>query len=613
MLLSEIEVIPEPIENPSSPPSINPNISSDLTRDDSDDSDYHPPSNMESCDDYDTLSSIIQKDSFHQREQMEYGIISPIINPELPCSIQEAIPDLDFIEFDQYVRNLDEEGQRAITILQQRYNFPWSTNHLNFDDKIQLKYTHYWDYIALNGMSWCSMGLRGGQFRTIKFSLKHWSKSYQNTRYFTSSSSHSIPYTIHLGSDTRLQLYLICYFSQTSDNSEHNEIQTLSDVHFKELYSLIVNVFENTPQLCHYGINSSCKYQDFNIDISYVDWKLFQDVLFATWQSYFDDRVMSFWKKITPSMHIIDYGGNIRLTKSVDESIDLIQLNESVSLIFDVDNLHSFSFAIATEINATLVLNDQKSHSIVLLSKTSAIKDQFPASLQHKLHIYPIAFSKDVCCWQSKIAPQKYQLYVNNFPGNEWSSLDEPIIVCNSVQGYQSIDKQIRSNPMNWCFKDSPYPSGLNVLSSQVPKSKQTLLQKLNSSATKHEPINTFLNAIQVAKNNGQCHYRFEPVFTVQWHLIPPEKQQIEYLIHDIIQPIIKFWPVHGRDWLQSQVVPIPYWVISFLPAGCAQLALMLIYCLSDANLRRYIRKYSKTLHCCSNRQSLIFPIEISP
>src|SRR5947199_1897562 len=90
-----------------------------LCRDDSDNSDYHLSSNMKFYDDYDILSSIIQKDSFHQREQMKYDIIFSIINPELLCSIQEAISDLDFTEFDQYVQNLDEKETLKIIM---KYN-----------------------------------------------------------------------------------------------------------------------------------------------------------------------------------------------------------------------------------------------------------------------------------------------------------------------------------------------------------------------------------------------------------------------------------------------------------------------------------------------------------
>jgi hypothetical protein len=240
----------------------------------------------------------------------------------------------------------------------------------------------------------------------IKFALKQWRQSYHNTRYFTSPVPNAIPYTVRLGLDTRLQLYLICHYVDPGC-SNSKEIQHLSDIHFNELFSLIIYVFENTPELCRYGINTSTKSRDFNADITFSDWTLFQIRLFELWSHFFETRgSMSFWRRITPSMHLIDFGGNIRLNATSNGMTDLKQLEESLTLVFDTNNLHSFSFAMATEINSILKQPDGRSHSVSLLSHTPSVKNQFPVSEQKYVDIYPVAFSPDVCCWQNKGVPR---------------------------------------------------------------------------------------------------------------------------------------------------------------------------------------------------------------
>jgi hypothetical protein len=541
---------------------------SEATHDDSNDPDYNPLSDNGSEDDevYNILADAVSSDSNFRRQEEEFGIASPIINPEIPNCQQDSPLPLPFHEFTLKVDNFDGHGHAALSLLQEKRHLSWASDHMGFNDTIQLNFTHYWDYIALNGVPWQPLNLRGGQLRTIKFALKKWRQSYQNTRYFTTPVHNAIPYTVRLGSDTRLQLYLICHYVENdrSGSSDRNDIQHLSEAHFGDLFSLIIHVFENTPELCRYGINGSTRYCDFNLDITFSDWSLFQLRLLEEWHEFFQSQgLMSFWGKITPTMHLIDFGGNIRLDATSHGTADLRQLQESLSLVFDANNLHSFSFAIATEINAIFKLPNGSTHSIALLSHTPSVRNQFPASQQNKLDVYPIAFSPDVCCWQSKVVPHFYRSFVDSLMDSLGETESGPIISCDSVQAYQAIDKQVRPNPTQWWFKDSPYPAGLNVESSQLPTSKRALWERLASNARNHVPIDGFLNAIAIAKQNGQCNLRFEPVFTVKWHLLDEERQTVSFLISHIINPIMDVWHRNGREWVKSVLRPFPYWVRS--------------------------------------------------
>ena len=79
-----------------------------------------------------------------------------------------------------------------------------------------------------------------------------------------------------------------------------------------------------------------------------------------------------------------------------------------------------------------------------------------------------MAFLPDVCCWQSKGVPHFYQPLMDSLNDDLRETEEEPIVNCNSVQAYRSLDKQVRLNPTQWCFKDSPYPASRDVKTTVV-------------------------------------------------------------------------------------------------------------------------------------------------
>jgi hypothetical protein len=99
---------------------------SDAIHDDSDDPDYCLPSDdgfIEDDDVYDILADTVSSDSnFRQRED-EFGLTSPIINPEIPNFQQDSPPSLQSHQFTRKVDSLDDKGNVALSLLQERLHF----------------------------------------------------------------------------------------------------------------------------------------------------------------------------------------------------------------------------------------------------------------------------------------------------------------------------------------------------------------------------------------------------------------------------------------------------------------------------------------------------------
>src|SRR5205814_3574800 len=393
----------------------------------------------------------------------------------------------------------------------------WAESHLDWNnlEDAEWKVNHFWDYISLNGQSFLPLSVKSTRiFETFHFSLANWSRPYNNNRYFVSAYPDRTPYTIQIGSSGRLYWYLIC--NTLNSNANSTIPVALESSNFMQLLSLFIHIFETSSVLSKYGIN--CENLNMRTlrqtykDMTMSDWTIFQSELFNNWQSYFTEHgLWTFWQHVIPTIHLLEYGGNLSIELS-ENSSDISLLTDSLSSIFDAENLYSISFAIASEVSVEFVNEIGEWEHLALLASANAVSKQYHQPKKHST-IYPVAFSSDACCWQSSVPPIFYRTFEHELQ-SIYSDIEASIITCNSFQGYCTLDKQVRPTPADFPYGHSLYTGAYCIPESLIPKKFKEKYSKCITAASTHAPIQKFRRSIQVSEDTNNCNFRYEPVFT---------------------------------------------------------------------------------------------------
>ena len=508
-----------------------------------------------------TLSTLMESECESDYGTQELPHLSSLIPPKL----------LTYTAFQNHISEIFCGKKKALPMLNEAFNFDWSKQGVQLSSipNLEIEVEHFWDYIALEGIEWCALSSTSTRlFEFVHFTLSHYAQPYTNERYFVNKHPQTTPYTIHLGHSGRLQWFFMFHIKeQTSIRSKAPA--ALPHSHFEEIFTLITYVFEKTSTLGKYGINKmNLTLQNYNkhfSDISHHHWNIFQEEFFIVFQEYFKKKgLWQFWKNVTVSMHALDYGGNSVIEYPNESPQHFRQyLIESLTGLFNVENLSQISFAIATEITVAQLHSNNTITRYSLLANSQAIQQQFPSSAaKRQLRIFPMAFNGNVCSFQCKGAPLVYARAVEPIiqnVNNDNSGPDEDIISVRSFQGYSCTKQQIGPTKKSFAFGQSIFTGAYCIDNNLLPVKYRSKHAACLSDATSSRPFIKFRQGLNVSSKNNLANFRFEPVIAVFWSGLDPINQTMEYLVDQILTPFIECWNDHGRSICTSLLQAYEY------------------------------------------------------
>jgi len=370
---------------------------------------------------------------------------------------------------------IKEESLSAISLIHERFIFDWAKDKIDLSLNsydIQWAVNHFWDFIAIEGKPFTPISPQDiTLFPSIIFTLSQWSRPYGNIRYNTTSNSRQ--YTIHLGSSNQIQWFFV--FQNLS--TEHLSI--FPPHRFTEIINYIIHLFQTISELYKYGLNSHSfgfeKTKNWRIDLS--AWKIFQQQFFQQWEHYFrSNGTWSYWRYIIPSIHMFDCGSNIAiaLSKENDHLQDVLYIARSLTQLFDPQEIHAISFALASEVGATYQPFINESHRpLALLIDTESLYHQMSHQKHsNKFRVFPIAFSPRVCSFQSSTIPLSYINPISKILQNIKSDnpdLSDDGLNISTFQAYSTLKQHVRSTEQKFSLGQSVYTAAYALPSSHIP------------------------------------------------------------------------------------------------------------------------------------------------
>ena len=145
----------------------------------------------------------------------------------------------------------------------------------------------------------------------------------------------------------------------------------------------------------------------------------------------------------------------------------------SLSQLFDPHEIHSISFALASEIGATYRPSPNESHQpLALLINTESLYQQMShQQISNNLRIFPTAFSPRVCSFQSSAIPISYINPVSKvlrILRKENPALSDDSLKISTMQGYSSIKQHVYSTQDTFSLDRSTYIDAHTLLLSHI-------------------------------------------------------------------------------------------------------------------------------------------------
>lgn len=318
-----------------------------------------------------------------------------------------------------------ENYPHAVQFLQSPRTMDWVAQSMEFGDN-EIFSNHFLGYVCLIGKPYKGISVkRQGIFYSMNFTLGNWQNRY------SSEAATTFPFSLR-GRAIELATFIgqykfpIVFHPHDPDVLPEGNAQNLflkqgiensmlSLEHAETLASYIVPVFTTKdPDLASRGFTADWRLGDRTVHtLRYDAFAEFLTILFRDWEEELQGQGCDeFWLKHSPYCHLYDYGANIRLSIS-EEGFDFPrEVGGQLGALFDLDNLKSFSCAVATQLtyDADGGGEDASPVSLSILADRELLEGCYRSRAdKKKLSFYPLALSPRAGNFQSPRAPDFFR------------------------------------------------------------------------------------------------------------------------------------------------------------------------------------------------------------
>jgi hypothetical protein len=470
----------------------------------------------------------------------------------------------------------------AIELLHKGFSLDWASNRLeyypiSYDDDNKpydlWKCDNFLDYMSIEGVSFKAVSKPNCSIIDLTtFTFDKWYMQYRNTKSGLNTSGVSFG-TFHFAYSGRLQYFLV--FKKTVGDQQPRQNKSMSIItaiakqHAVELSNYMIRIFTKFDSLIRFGVNqqswSLLNQFKKSVDLDPSAFSLFQTEFFAGWKN-FANSGSKYWVDMIPRIDIYSYGGNQVLSPTC-QSYPYQYIIDDFNRNYNANNISTISLAIASQLSLSqhYPLDEKDRHGndygvdLSLLASTEAVVGQYSSNNSKSgLRIFPAMFSPVVCNWQSKTIPKFYHDLTRPIVQKierDNVGVEVPLSFL-SFQGYSAVQKQIHSDSSSFVLGQSNYAAGHCITGKWLNGRNLVRLKKVKKITASQHPFNTVVEGLKTVQDSGSISYRFEPIISICLSSLGPENRNFEYIVREIIVPLLDIWPENARTIGNGLLLP---------------------------------------------------------